>query len=189
MPQRSTSSRRVEGGSEGGCADVNIVNSCIVTQRASYQTRQAIRKVIKESPSATTAVIGCYAQVFPEELSGIKGVSHVVGNTMKSRVPEMLLDSHPPCPPLLNIPPFSKGGNGGISHARSFFDKDTPFEELSAPILSGRTRGFLKIQDGVIPFAAIASSPLRGDISGASILKRRSPRSSYLPTRDTRRSY
>ena len=142
-----------------GCADVNIVNSCIVTQRASYQTRQAIRKVIKESPSATTAVIGCYTQVFPEELSGIEGVSFVVGNTMKSRLPEMLLDGHPPCPPLLNIPPFSKGGTGGISHARSSFHNDTPFEVLSAEMFSGRTRGFLKIQDGCDSFCSYCIVP------------------------------
>ena len=44
----------------GGSADVNVVNTCIVTQRASYQSRQAIRKAIRENPSVFTAVIGCY---------------------------------------------------------------------------------------------------------------------------------
>lgn len=78
---------------------------------------------------------------------------------MKSRLPEMLLDGHPPCPPLLNIPPFSKGGTGGISHARSSFHNDTPFEVLSAEMFSGRTRGFLKIQDGCDSFCSYCIVP------------------------------
>lgn len=147
------------------CADVNIVNSCIVTQRASYQTRQAIRKVIKESPSATTAVIGCYAQVFPEELSGLEGVSLVVGNTLKDRLPQMLLDGRLPCTSASNDPPLTPAPFP-VSHARSSFHRDMPFDVPSAPMFSGRTRGFLKVQDGcdafcsycIVPFAR---GPLR----------------------------
>jgi len=142
-----------------GCADVNIINSCIVTQRAACQTRQAVRKVIKGNPSATTAVIGCYAEVFPEELSNIEGVSLVAGNAMKGRLPEMLLDGPSPCRPLLNIPPFSKSGTGGISQALSSFHKDTPFEVLSAEMFSDRTRSFLKIQDGCDSFCSYCIVP------------------------------
>jgi threonylcarbamoyladenosine tRNA methylthiotransferase MtaB len=146
-----------------GCADVNIVNSCIVTQRASYQTRQAIRKVIKESPSATTAVIGCYAQVFPEELSGIEGVSLVIGNTMKSRVPEILLDAHTHAPPLAKNPsqaccPTTKFSSSQPSWEGELSDS-LQSTTLSAEMFSGRTRGFLKIQDGCDSFCSYCIVP------------------------------
>ena len=154
-----------------GCADVNIVNSCIVTQRAAYQTRQAIRKVIKGNPSATTAVIGCYAQVFPEELSGIKGVSLVAGNTLKERLPEILLDPHARCNSLPNTPFLTTGfspknggegkgeGVGVISQSHSPFHDDMPFAVLSAEMFSGRTRSFLKIQDGCDSFCSYCIVP------------------------------
>jgi threonylcarbamoyladenosine tRNA methylthiotransferase MtaB len=163
-----------------GYADVNIVNSCIVTQRAACQTRQAIRKVIKGSPSATTAVIGCYAQVFPEELSGIEGVSLVAGNTMKGWLPEILLDPHTPCNLLSNNPPLIPAlppntphkspleggirgvlgeGTEGISRTHSTFHDDMPFEAFSAEMFSGRTRSFLKIQDGCDSFCSYCIVP------------------------------
>jgi len=52
-------------------ADIVIINGCIVTAAASYQTRQAIRRAVRENAQAIVAVIGCYAQVFPKELSAI----------------------------------------------------------------------------------------------------------------------
>ena len=144
--------------SKEGRADVNIVNSCIVTQRASYQTRQAIRKANRESPSAMTAVIGCYAQVFPEEVSGLEGVSLVVGNSMKDRLPEMLLaerrpgtsGSNPPSPP----PALFRA-----SCAPSFLKSDMLFDVPPVPMFAGRTRGFLKVQDGCDAFCSYCIVP------------------------------
>ena len=51
--------------SSGETADVSIINTCIVTSKASYQSRQAIRRAIRENPSGKIAAVGCYAQVFP----------------------------------------------------------------------------------------------------------------------------
>ncbi|MFO7459160.1 MAG: hypothetical protein R6X07_00935, partial [Desulfatiglandales bacterium] len=53
---------------KGANAALNIVNTCIVTQSASCQSRQAIRRAVKENPGALTAAVGCYAQVYPEHL-------------------------------------------------------------------------------------------------------------------------
>jgi threonylcarbamoyladenosine tRNA methylthiotransferase MtaB len=163
-----------------GCADVNIVNSCIVTQRAAYQTRQAIRKLIKGNPSVTTAVIGCYAEVFPEELSGIEGVTLVAGNTMKGRLPEILLDPRTSCnllsgsspltpdlPPNTSLIPASRGdlwgvlgeGTEGNSQAHSAFHEDMAFYAFSAEMFSGRTRSLLKIQDGCDSFCSYCIVP------------------------------
>jgi threonylcarbamoyladenosine tRNA methylthiotransferase MtaB len=48
-------------------AQLVIVNTCIVTGRASYQSRQAVRRAVKENPGAAIAAVGCYGQSFPEE--------------------------------------------------------------------------------------------------------------------------
>lgn len=132
-------------------ADIAVINTCIVTQRASYQSRQAIRKAVKENPSGVVAAIGCYAQVFPEELSQIPEVNLIAGNTVKSELPDILMgrmDAGQPC--LLS----------------EEFTPDKTFDRLPIKRFLGRARAFLKIQDGcqsycsycIVPFAR---GPLR----------------------------
>jgi threonylcarbamoyladenosine tRNA methylthiotransferase MtaB len=72
-------------------ADAVIVNTCIVTQTAAHQSRQAIRKAIRQNPDANVAAVGCYAQVFPEELAEIEGLDLIADNRMKVRVPGLLV--------------------------------------------------------------------------------------------------
>ncbi len=131
--------------------DMTIINTCIVTQRASCQSRQAIRKAIRENPSGIIAAIGCYAQVFPDELSDIRGINIVAGNRDKAKLPDLLLKtSESPVPCIVSE------GFGG----------DTPFDFNPIRGFPGRTRAFLKIQDGcesfcsycIVPFAR---GPLR----------------------------
>src|SRR5574344_1412368 len=64
---------------KGEVADICIVNTCSVTSQADSKCRQAIHKIIKENPGAFVAVTGCYAQLKPEIISDIPGVSLVVG--------------------------------------------------------------------------------------------------------------
>jgi threonylcarbamoyladenosine tRNA methylthiotransferase MtaB len=137
--------------SRNGRSDITVVNTCIVTQRASYQSRQAIRKAHRENPDGMTAAIGCYAQVFPEELSQITGVDLIAGNTIKSQLPTVLLDSV---------------GSGQPSLVSEDFRSGMEFDCLPMKGFLSRTRAFLKIQDGcqsfcsycIIPFAR---GPLR----------------------------
>ncbi len=137
--------------SKVGRADITIVNTCIVTQRASYQSRQAIRKALRENPAGMTAAIGCYAQVFPEELSQITGVDLIAGNTIKAQLPTMLLNSV---------------GSGQPCLVSEDFRSDMEFDCLPIKGFLSRTRAFLKIQDGcqtfcsycIVPFAR---GPLR----------------------------
>jgi len=137
--------------SKAGRADITIVNTCIVTQRASYQSRQAIRKALRENPAGMMAAIGCYAQVFPEELSQITGVDLIAGNTKKAQLPAMLLNSV---------------GSGQPCLVSEDFRSDMDFDCLPIKGFLSRTRAFLKIQDGcqsfcsycIVPFAR---GPLR----------------------------
>jgi threonylcarbamoyladenosine tRNA methylthiotransferase MtaB len=124
-----------------GSADVNIVNTCIVTQRASYQSRQAIRKAIRENPSSITAATGCYAQAFPEELSRIEGLDLIAGNALKGHLHKVLQDCR-------------KGAPTCLSHS----DFNASLSEEILP-LSERTRSFLKIQDGCDSFCTYCIVP------------------------------
>lgn len=127
-------------------ADVAIINTCIVTQRAAHQSRQAIRKALRENPDGTVAATGCYAQVFPQELEQINGIGLIAGNTTKAKLPELLLENADP---------------GGESLVLKDFEPGMPFEPLPIKRFPGRTRAYLKIQDGcqsfctycIVPFA------------------------------------
>ena len=139
---------------KGGSADVNIVNTCIVTQKASYQSRQAIRKAIRENPSALTAATGCYAQAFPEELSRIEGLDLVAGNALKGHLHKVLQDCRKGVPTCLSR------GDFNVSLA----------EEILP--LSERTRSFLKIQDGCDSFCSYCIVPFsRGPLRSLEPLK------------------
>jgi len=126
---------------KGGSADVNIVNTCIVTQRASCQSRQAIRKAIRENPSALTAATGCYAQAFPEELTTIEGLDVVAGNALKGHLHKVLQDSRKGVPTCLSQGDFRP----------SLSEEILPMSE--------RTRSFLKIQDGCDAFCTYCIVP------------------------------
>jgi len=118
---------------KGRNRDVTIVNTCIVTQRASHQSRQAIRKAIRENPGTLVVAVGCYAQVYPEVLSQIEGIGLIVGNTAKARVPELLLAGVHGQEPSVQVPGFEPG---------------MPFDVMRIGRFPDRTRAFLKIQDG-----------------------------------------
>ena len=126
-------------------ADVSIVNTCIVTQTASRQSRQEIRKAIRENPEGMVVATGCYAQVFPDELSEIGGIGLVADNTQKGKLPGLLLMGTE------------------CNHQKTFcsaFEKETPFEFLPIKSFSNRARAFLKIQDGCESFCSYCIVPL-----------------------------
>src|SRR5690242_20846306 len=60
-----------------------VVNSCAVTNEAVRQTRQAIRRINRQRPSASILVTGCAAELEPETFSALPGVARVVGNANK----------------------------------------------------------------------------------------------------------
>jgi threonylcarbamoyladenosine tRNA methylthiotransferase MtaB len=143
----------------GTRADVVVVNTCTVTARAEFSDRQAIRRARRGSPGARVVVTGCWAQTNPAEVAGLGGVDLVVGNADKPRLPDLvatLLDA-PHGAPRVEV--------GDIAAAR-----------IEAPIrlgrIEGRSRAFVKIQDGcqhrcafcIVPFARGASRSLPGEV-------------------------
>ncbi len=125
-------------------ADMALINTCIVTQRAAYQSRQAVRKAIRENPSGKIAAVGCYAQVFPEELGEIDGLTLAVGNTLKGQLPR-LLNERFDC--------------REVRFCREDFPTRMSFESMPIKEFSDRTRAFLKIQDGCRSFCSYCIVP------------------------------
>jgi threonylcarbamoyladenosine tRNA methylthiotransferase MtaB len=64
-------------------ADIYVINTCSVTDAADKKCRQAIKKFTSISPDAFIAVVGCYAQLKPQEISSIPGVDLVLGTNEK----------------------------------------------------------------------------------------------------------
>jgi threonylcarbamoyladenosine tRNA methylthiotransferase MtaB len=114
-------------------ADVYLLNTCSVTERADRECRQIIRRALRLSPEAYIIVAGCYAQLRPEEIARIDGVDLVLGTTQRSSL---------------------------FEHAGSFVKQPVPQVYVScidealectpahAAEPGARTRSFLKIQDG-----------------------------------------
>jgi threonylcarbamoyladenosine tRNA methylthiotransferase MtaB len=75
---------------EAQTADLVILNTCTVTAAADDDVRKSIHRVHRENPDARILVTGCYAQRAPEELALIPGVDWVVGNSHKTRIPELI---------------------------------------------------------------------------------------------------
>jgi threonylcarbamoyladenosine tRNA methylthiotransferase MtaB len=131
-------------------ADVVVVNTCTVTARAEFSDRQMIRRAARVSPGAKLVVTGCWAQTSPDEVAAMSEVALVVGNADKSRLPD-----------LLDRVDAGKSHVSPVAEARAV--------EI-APIARwhGRSRAFLKVQDGcqhrcafcVVPFARGASRSL-----------------------------
>jgi len=135
-------------------ADCYIINTCTVTGRTDYQSRQLIRRAIKRNPAAAVLVTGCYAQRAPEEIARIPGVRIIAGNAEKSRISELIQELAEGKEPQVRV--------GDIR-------RETRFSTLSAAAFPEHTRAFLKIQDGcnafcsycIVPQARGASRSLR----------------------------
>ncbi|MEW6003614.1 MAG: tRNA (N(6)-L-threonylcarbamoyladenosine(37)-C(2))-methylthiotransferase MtaB [Nitrospirota bacterium] len=109
--------------------DVCIVNTCSVTSKSDYQSRQLIRKALKSG--AKVIATGCYAQLNPGELSKIEGLSLIIGNSEKDKIVNY----------LKTLPLVQKSNPLSIINA-----SDNTLS--SHPYYSTRSRAFLKIQDG-----------------------------------------
>ena len=136
-------------------ADIVILNTCTVTSTADEDARSTIRRVRRENPAARILVTGCYAQRAPEELAKMEGVEWVVGNSHKTQIADLMLES-------AAVPYHGEVSGGRILTGDIFEARDiltAPIAETD-PASADRTRPTLKIQDGchnrcsfcIIPF-------------------------------------
>ena len=122
-------------------ADLYIINTCTVTHKADSKARSTIRRALRIAPEAFVAVVGCYAENNSEEIASIEGVDLILGAEEKFRLLDMMANESKgenvwqknPSPEIMLA--CEAGENRSM--------ESTPTVEME-----GRTRIFLKIQDG-----------------------------------------
>lgn len=138
----------------GQHADVFVLNTCTVTERADKECRQVIRRALRHSPNAFIIVTGCYAQLQPDEISAIEGVDLVLGSQEKFDLFKYTNGLKKKSVPQIFV---------------SCIDEAEKFYPAFSSEIGGRTRAFLKVQDGCDYTCAFCTIPLaRGASRSAS---------------------
>lgn len=134
--------------------DILVINTCSVTENADKKCQQLVRRALKINPEIYVAVIGCYAQLKPEEIAQISGVSLVLGANEKFNIIEHLEERD-----AQQAAATVKYEN--IKQTNTFIPSHS---------MGDRTRSFLKVQDGCDYFCTFCTIPLaRGKSRNASI--------------------
>ena len=124
-------------------ADVYVVNTCSVTDHADKKCRKVVKEALKYSPDAFVVIIGCYAQLKPEEISRIPGVAAVLGASEKFKIFDLIKDFKPSDKPVIYHSP--------IEEAKEYYCSYS---------INDRTRTFLKVQDGCDYSCTFCTIPL-----------------------------
>ncbi|MCH2663724.1 tRNA (N(6)-L-threonylcarbamoyladenosine(37)-C(2))-methylthiotransferase MtaB, partial [bacterium] len=127
----------------GDPADVTVVNTCTVTGQGDAQSRQMLRRAHRASPEGLVVATGCYAQMDPDTIAEMPEVDLVVGTAEKTQLLDLINDT-------------CSLGRTFVTRSRS-----TEFQDMDIMNFGGRSRAFVKVQEGcnefcsfcVIPFA------------------------------------
>ena len=123
--------------------DIFIINTCSVTENADKKCHKIVREARTISPNAYVAIIGCYAQLKPKEISDIPGVDAVLGAAEKFKLVELLDGFVRPTHPVVFSTAIEQAIAFNASHS-----------------LQDRTRSFLKVQDGCDYSCSFCTIPL-----------------------------
>jgi len=155
-------------------ADIFIINTCTVTHRADFQSRQMIRRAYRSNPDSLIIVTGCYSQVQPESLEKMKEIHYILGNREKEFIAEFL-------------PSFQKAELSRIQVSQIQNNCEL---NLTVPATYNHTRALLKIQDGcdnrcsycIVPYARgpSRSLPFKKLLENMKILKEKGYREVVL---------
>ncbi len=135
-------------------ADVYVINTCSVTHNADKECKHWVKQALKANPDAFTVIVGCYAQLKPEEIAEIHGVDLVLGATEKFKITDYLND-------------LTKNDFGKV-HSCEIDEADFYVGSYS---IGDRTRAFLKVQDGCDYKCTYCTIPLARGISRSDTLE------------------
>jgi threonylcarbamoyladenosine tRNA methylthiotransferase MtaB len=130
-------------------ADVYVINTCSVTENADRECKLHVKRAMKSNPEGLVVIVGCYAQLKPEEISQIDGVDLVLGAKEKFNILSYLDD-------------LEKSDSEGIVHSCEIEETDFFIGSYS---IGDRTRAFLKVQDGCDYKCTYCTIPLARGIS------------------------
>ncbi len=125
--------------------DVFIINTCAVTSKASTQSRQAIRKILRENPDARVVVTGCHAQTDPDQIQKIDRIDQIICHKDKIKIAKNITSIYENKAAL----PFKKTDHSKIM----------PFVGFDHAVKGKMTRAYLKIQDGCNAFCTYCIVP------------------------------
>lgn len=123
--------------------DIFVINTCSVTDHADKKCRNLVRRAKSKNSEAFVAVVGCYAQLKPDEIAEIEGVNVVLGANEKFNILDYL----------------DKTPTNGKAHIENGHIKEVK-EFIPSFSAGDRTRSFLKIQDGCDYFCSFCTIPL-----------------------------
>ena len=127
--------------------DIFVINTCSVTENADKKCKKIVKEAKKISPDSFVTIVGCYAQLKPQEIAEIKGVDAVLGASEKFKLLDILDD-------------FTKKESPQVF--AQDINKATTFNTSFA--INDRTRTFLKVQDGCNYSCTFCTIPLaRGE--------------------------
>ncbi|MBJ10410.1 MAG: tRNA (N(6)-L-threonylcarbamoyladenosine(37)-C(2))-methylthiotransferase MtaB [Flavobacteriales bacterium] len=129
-------------------ADIYVINTCSVTENADRECKRIVRSALKKAPEAFVVVIGCYAQLQPEQIAEIDGVDLVLGATEKFKLTDYIND--------LTKKHETEIHSCEVDDASFFVD---------AYSIGDRTRSFLKVQDGCDYKCTYCTIPMARGIS------------------------
>lgn len=130
-------------------AQVYVINTCSVTENADRECKLHVKRAMKANPEGLVVVVGCYAQLKPEEISCIEGVDLVLGAREKFNILSYLDD-------------LQKSGQHATVHSCEIEEADFFIGSYS---IGDRTRAFLKVQDGCDYKCTYCTIPLARGIS------------------------
>lgn len=133
--------------------DVIVINTCSVTNQSDSKSRKTIRHAKKINPNSLIVVCGCFSENHKEDILSL-GVDILIGNKDKSRIPELVSE--------FKNKPIVK-----------YYDlSNESFEDMEINNFEGRTRGFVKIQDGCNNYCSYCIIPfMRGKVRNKDINK------------------
>lgn len=133
--------------------DIYVINTCSVTENADKKCKQLVRRAKKINPNCFVIIVGCYAQLKPEEIAKMEGVNMVLGANEKFNI-------------LDHLDKLETADKTIVSYEN--IKQTTDF--VPSFSFGDRTRSFLKVQDGCDYFCTFCTIPLaRGKSRNASI--------------------
>ena len=131
-----------EFATEDSSYDVLVINSCTVTGESDRKLRQFLRRCRRQAPTAALVLCGCMPQAYPEQAAALEEADIVLGNAARRDLLPRLEEFFTHRQRIVDIPPHDKS-----------------YEPLSIDTFQGRTRAFIKIQDGCNRFCSYCIIP------------------------------
>jgi len=135
-------------------ADIYVINTCSVTENADKEARKLVRQAKRRNPDSSVAIIGCYAQLKPDEIANLDGVDMVLGAEEKFNILNHI--------DKMAMSQDTTVFNSNIENLKNFKPSYS---------IGERTRSYLKVQDGCDYTCSFCTIPLaRGKSRNADVI-------------------